>query len=158
MNTIRKTTITLLMIFLTAAFATTSAAEGGQVAEAGVIQAEGTGEVWAFGRGKVVYRLEGEGTLTVRNVLANSVTSNGDGIRTVDGATVVYSEFKGTVTIEGPSISANSKGGAVVFVASGIGCVVFAGTGTYQKDGADPQEWQLTGTSRRHSTGPSGGW
>jgi len=141
---LRTTVLTILTI---AAFATPAAAAEAPIEGAGVVQAEGKGEVWAFGRGKVQYRMSGEGTLTVRNVLENSVTSDGAGTRTVDGTIVIYSEFEGTVAIEGPSISAHSEGGPVAFEGSGLGSVVLAGTGTYRENGGAPQAWQTSGST-----------
>lgn len=141
------TRATLFAILMAAVFAAPSLAVESEVEGAGAVQAQGKGEVWAFGRGAVEYKMFGEGTLAVRNVLDNSIRSDGSGTRAIEGTTVTYTAFKGTVTINGPSISAHFEGGLVVFHGRGRGSVVLAGAGTYRKDDNEPKDWKKAGST-----------
>jgi len=144
----RTTARTMLLVILMAAvFAAPSLAVESEIEGGGAVQAQGKGEVWAFGRGAVEYRMFGEGTLAVRNVLDNSISSDGSGTRAIEGTTVTYTGFKGTVTIDGPSISAHFEGGPVVFHGRGRGSVVLAGAGTYRRDDNEPKDWQKAGST-----------
>ncbi|MFH1731027.1 MAG: hypothetical protein ABIF82_05160 [Planctomycetota bacterium] len=145
MRTTARTT--LLVILVASVFAAPSPAAESEIEGAGAVQAQGKGEVWAFGRGAVEYKMFGEGTLAVRNVLDNSISSDGSGTRTIEGTTVTYTAFKGTVTINGPSISANFEGGLVAFHGRGRGSVVLAGAGTYRRDDNEPKDWQKAGST-----------
>ena len=144
----RKTAITTLFVILMATvFAAPSLAVESEIEGAGAVQAQGKGEVWAFGRGAVEYKMFGEGPLVVRNVLDNSISSDGSGTRTIEGTTVTYTAFKGTVTINGPSISAHFEGGSVVLHGRARGSVVLAGAGTYRRDDNEPKDWQEAGST-----------
>ena len=113
----------------------------------GSVRAEGEGEIWAFGQGKAAFDLAGTGTLTVQNILDSKVTAEGTGQRAVDNDTVTYSEFRGTVNVEGDKIAAHFHGGRVTFYAAGHGSVVFAGTGQYWHNGQGPNDWGQFGNT-----------
>jgi hypothetical protein len=107
----------------------------------GALRARGTGELWAFGRGEAAFQLSGEGELDVRHILDNSITIRGSGQRRIENDTVTYKDFTGSVTIKGQRIAAHFSGGAVELRTSGQGSVVFAGDGTYWRDGRGPYDW-----------------
>jgi len=113
----------------------------------GTLRAEGRGEIRAHGRGAVEYRLHGVGRLAVHHRLANRIEARGEGTRRVDGRTVIFRGYRGTVSVVGPKIAAHFAGGPVKFHAKGHGRVTLKGKGKYWVNGAGPAPWKPGGVT-----------
>jgi len=109
---------------------------------AGTVRAAGSGEIRARGRGTVTYHLHGAGRLAVRHRHVNKITAAGHGTRKVDGNTVIFLGYRGTVTVHGPKIEARFDGGRVVFRGTGRGRVWLKGHGKYWINGNGPHDYE----------------
>ena len=114
---------------------------------AGKVRVEGSGQIWAYGQGQAGFRLVDDGKLIVRNVDANRVNSTGSGTKQVNGTTVTFIGFRGTVTVSGNTIALSYTGGQVQFEADGHTRIVLSGKGKYWIADMDAADWDEYGTT-----------
>jgi hypothetical protein len=125
-----RLSIALLMV-MAAVWALPTMAEAKAFAGTGELHAVGKGQIWVHGRGKVKFRVYGECVLVVGNRHANKIVARGQGQRREVGSAVIFTGYKGVVTVEGPSVAAHFRGGRVRFDARGTGWAILKGKGRW---------------------------
>ena len=140
-----RTAVMALVALWMAAFVKPAFAE--ITTNAGTVRARGSGEIWSYGQGEVRFNLIDDGKLIVRNIDENRVTSSGYGTRLVDGPTVTFVSYRGTVTIKGDKIAAYYDGGQTEFEAYGDQRLILSGQGTYTIGDGDAADWEDYGTT-----------
>ncbi|MEW6528659.1 MAG: hypothetical protein AB1391_02105 [Candidatus Micrarchaeota archaeon] len=115
----------------------------------------GTGNLYAKGNGTAVLTGSGtvkvngaEGTLTIVDYASDvQVTIIGQGTKTVNGSTTIYTGFDGAATITGSNMHITIEGTNIDLEASGTGTVILTGHGTYRKSKTGTEtNWKSSGT------------
>ncbi|HIE31682.1 MAG TPA: hypothetical protein EYP67_04775 [Methanosarcinales archaeon] len=108
--------------------------------QAGAVVLDGTGTLTAEGSGTALVRGDIEmllaadaGSLSVCDRGGDMVINiTGDGTRSEEGATVVYTGFDGDATVTGSDVIVTITGSGIDLTVEGTGRAVLLGTGTYE--------------------------
>ena len=98
----------------------------------GTLTAEGSGT--ALVRGDIDMQLSADaGSLSVRDRAGDmAIEVTGDGTRTEDGSTVIYTGFNGDATIAGSNVVVTMTGTEIDLTVDGTGTAILIGTGSYE--------------------------
>ncbi|MCD6207344.1 MAG: hypothetical protein J7J06_05045 [Methanosarcinales archaeon] len=107
---------------------------------AGTVVLKGTGTLTAEGSGTALVRGNIEialaadaGSLSVRDRAGDmAIEVTGDGTRTEDGSTVIYTGFNGDATIAGSNVVVTMTGTGIDLTVDGTGTAILIGTGSYE--------------------------